>query len=81
MQITHTYLLCHNVAFLDYEELVAVPLILSTSMNVSCVNISVDTDLAIEHEEMFLILVSTNDEAVNITTNEATVTILDTTTG
>lgn len=56
-------------------------MVLSSAMNVSCVNITIAADLVIENEETFQILATSSDEAVNLTSNTATVMILDTTTG
>lgn len=68
-------------AFLDYEELVAVPLTLSISEPFSCVNISLRADMAIESTEVFSVAIESPDEALNLIDASATVTIVDTTMG
>lgn len=54
---------------------------LSTSTPVSCANVSIRADLAIEMEEAFLIVASSDDNAVNITIPRVTVAIFDATIG
>ena len=54
---------------------------LSTSQNTSCVDVVIESDSAIESTEMFLINVTTSDDAVNIIDGLGFVMITDMTTG
>ena len=66
---------------MDYEPLFNIPLTLSSSQTISCINISILSDLSIEDEETFLVGVTTDGDVVNFTTISAIVFITDQTTG